>query len=241
MKTVKPTKKHARKIVELLSHGLVSGLGIQKPGEMCVEAAVCYALGLPHGDDPKCVGDAVRAAKICLNDSKWSSNKARANGMQRIAVAQLGSNEIDQIAFAQTLVESTIRVIVPIAIRNAVKLRVYKKEELLSAAEKCEQEGSRDAIDQAILVLQSAGFTNQYTVNYAQSAAAYAAMGLLLSYPIQAADCAARSARYTNGPAILPDTDDTALIKMADLIEQALVKHKSPGVKWLDVCNPIQK
>jgi hypothetical protein len=47
---------------------------------MCVEAAVCYALGLPHSDNPPCVGYAVRQYKIRLNDSNWSSNEARAKG-----------------------------------------------------------------------------------------------------------------------------------------------------------------
>ena len=213
MKTVKPTKKHARKIVELLSHGLVSGLGRPEPGQMCVEAAVCYALGLPHDDDPKCVGNAVRWAKIQLNDSGWSSNIARANGMQRIAVAQLGSNEIDQVAFAQTLAESTIKVIIPMALRSAASVCKDKhKEALLSAATKCEIEGSEGAARAA-----------SDAANYAAGAAG-------------AARDAARAASYAAGAA--SDASDAVLIVMAKNIEQALIEHKSPGVKWLDICNP---
>lgn len=37
---IKPTKEHAVKILDLLSHGLVKGLGEPIPGKMCVEAAV---------------------------------------------------------------------------------------------------------------------------------------------------------------------------------------------------------
>jgi hypothetical protein len=48
---IKPTRATAVKVIELLSHGLVRGLGKQKPGEMCIEAVVCCALGLPHGDN----------------------------------------------------------------------------------------------------------------------------------------------------------------------------------------------
>lgn len=82
----------ARKVLETVDAGLSSGLGVQKPGKMCVEAAVCYALGLPHGDNPPCVGVAVRAFKIRLNDSGWSSPEARAKGMRKLAIAQLGSD-----------------------------------------------------------------------------------------------------------------------------------------------------
>jgi len=234
MKTVKPTKKHARKIVELLSHGLVSGLGRPEPGQMCVEAAVCYALGLPHDDDPKCVGNAVRSAKIQLNDSGWSSNIARANGMQRIAVAQLGSNEIDQVAFAQTLAESTIKVIIPMALRSAASVCKDKhKEALLSAATKCEIEGSEGAASYAA---SAASYAARDAAS-AASAASYAARAA--SYAAGAAGAArdaARAASYAAGAA--SDASDAVLIVMAKNIEQALIEHKSPGVKWLDICNP---
>ena len=49
------TEQVARKVLTTVDVGLVKGKGIQKPGHMCVEAAVCYALDLPHSDDPQCV------------------------------------------------------------------------------------------------------------------------------------------------------------------------------------------
>ena len=67
----------ARKVLTTVDAGLVSGMGDQVPGRMCVEAAVCYAYGLPHSDNPPCVGAAVRSFKIGLNDSRWSSSTAR--------------------------------------------------------------------------------------------------------------------------------------------------------------------
>src|SRR5438045_5978164 len=95
----KPTKKIVTTLLELLGHGLTRGLGRQEAGQMCVEAAVCAAYGLPHGDKPPCVALSVRAFKIALNDLHWSSNKARAEGMKKLAIAQLGSNEIDERGF----------------------------------------------------------------------------------------------------------------------------------------------
>ena len=53
--SVEVTRAHAEKIADLLQHGLVKGVGTPEPGKMCIEALVCYALGLPHGDDPGCV------------------------------------------------------------------------------------------------------------------------------------------------------------------------------------------
>src|SRR5690349_15232890 len=103
------TRAHAKKVLKLVDKGLVRGLGVQKPGQMCVEAAVCFALGLPHGDNPPCVGSAVRGYKIRLNDSNWSSDKARADGMRRVAIAQLGSDAIDQNEFRKEVVLGTVK------------------------------------------------------------------------------------------------------------------------------------
>src|SRR6202042_692936 len=76
--TVEITRAIAEKVLAVVDAGLTNGLGVAEPGKMCVEAAVCYALGLPHGDDPACVSRALRSLKIRLNDSAWSSDKARA-------------------------------------------------------------------------------------------------------------------------------------------------------------------
>jgi hypothetical protein len=91
-----------QRILETVDAGLVCGMGVPIPGQMCVEAAVCYGLNLPHGDDPLCVASAVRELKIMLNDSSWSSNAARAKGLRRLAIAQLGTREnFDMITFVQ--------------------------------------------------------------------------------------------------------------------------------------------
>ena len=72
------TEDIARRVLTVVDAGLVKGVGNPKAGQMCVEAAVCYAMGLPHGDDPQCVSRALRSLKIRLNYSTWSSNAARA-------------------------------------------------------------------------------------------------------------------------------------------------------------------
>lgn len=88
----KITRALARKVLATVDAGLTRGLGRARPGAMCVEAAVCYALGEDHGDWPSCVSYQVRMMKIALNDQlHWRSRAERAAGLRRLAIAQLGS------------------------------------------------------------------------------------------------------------------------------------------------------
>lgn len=85
-------KKTVARVLEVVDHGLVEGMGVAEPGKFCVEAAVCYALGEPHSDKPSCVHDTLRWFKIGLNDcTEWASEKDRARGLRELAVAQLGT------------------------------------------------------------------------------------------------------------------------------------------------------
>jgi hypothetical protein len=113
MTDLKITKTTVKKLLDVVDQGLCSGLGEPVPGSMCVEAAVCFSLGLPHGDNPGCVDRAVREFKIRLNDSSWSSKAARANGLRRLAVLQLGTDEnFDCLYFVEQLAIRTIKVII---------------------------------------------------------------------------------------------------------------------------------
>lgn len=99
------TKAVALKVLEVVDQGLSSGLGREEPGAMCVEAAVCYAMGEPHNDMPKCVMPLIRDVKININDNHvWQeaaldrhdnydkkAARVRSNALRRLAIAQLGS------------------------------------------------------------------------------------------------------------------------------------------------------
>ena len=87
------TEELVKKIGSLLDKGLVKGLGEARPGEGCVEAMICLALGLPHSDDPICVNQAVRSCKIRINDSRWSSNEKRGQALKKIAILQLNTKD----------------------------------------------------------------------------------------------------------------------------------------------------
>lgn len=129
------TREIAEKVRDTVAAGLVSGVGEPVPGQMCVEAAVCFALGLPHGDDPGCVAQPLRRLKIRLNDAGWSSKLARATGLRRLAVAQLGSaGVLDDLDFVRRVVAMTIRKSVPASLRAAASCNPSHAEALEAAA-----------------------------------------------------------------------------------------------------------
>ncbi len=102
----------------VLSRGLCRGLG-NPSGPMCIEAAICYTLGLQHGDDPKCVAVTVRSFKITLNDAYWSTPQARAKGLRNLGLAQLGSlGVVDDEVFTQLLLLRVIQKLVPEYLRE---------------------------------------------------------------------------------------------------------------------------
>jgi hypothetical protein len=255
------TLETARKVLEIVDAGLCHGLGKPKPGLMCIEAAVCYALGQPHGDEPTCVSGPVRAFKIGLNDSEWSNIAARAAGMRRVAVAQLGSaGTVDSLRFARLMVEGATRKFAPFALRAAAKVRPDHAEVLESAARRCESEGGMDAVLEAKRFAYAANaahaaYADDFAADAANAAyaayaaaaaadaadaaahaaaadAANAAYAAVDDFAADAASLAADSARFANYGAAAPP--DAILIVAADLCEDALRACGSPGVALLD-------
>src|ERR1700677_3986228 len=142
------TSEIAAKVLATVDAGLCSGVGVPELGKMSVEAAVCYALGLPHGDEPSCVSSALRSFKIKLNDAKWSSNTARAEGLRRLALVQLGSaGHLDDRKFAKRIAKLAIQKAVPAARRGAAWMHKdgNHRETLLEHSSICEREGTRQA------------------------------------------------------------------------------------------------
>ena len=217
------TIEHARRVLEVVDHGLVRGVGAPIPGQMCVEAAVCFALGLPHGDDPSCVGRAVRAFKIQLNDSRWSSDKARAKGMRRVAIAQLGSDQIDQQKFRTEVAVQTVRQIIPIGLRAAAKINPAHAEMLEACALACEVAVDLPAARVATIAARAKALEIR-----AAAAVAYAAADAV-AYAAAAADAVAYAAADADADAVADDV----LSKAAEIACQALIKLGSKGAQWL--------
>ena len=139
------TAETIKKFDAILSRGLCQGVG-SRDGQMCIEAAVCAALDLPHGDDPDCVDSAVRSFKIALNDSNWSSSKTRAKGLRDLGIAQIGSRGVvDGLEFSKQMAEKTTRVLIPALFREVFSAN----QDCLNAAKRCEEEGTRAAAARA--------------------------------------------------------------------------------------------
>ncbi len=201
------TQEVVTKLLSVVDAGLSSGMGNPIPGQMCVEAAVCYSLGLPHGDDPQCVAPSLRSLKIKLNDARWSSKIARAKGLRRLAVIQLGSKgNLDEKEFAKRCAELATKTCVPAALRAAASINKQPKHKqaLLDAANRCEIEGSRQSAEDARQVARAA----------AAAAAAYADAAA-------AAAAAADAAR------------DKILSDFAEGVVQILIDMDVPGCEWL--------
>jgi hypothetical protein len=241
---MKILKKHITKLSNIIDKGLVRGLGKPVAGECCVEAAVCLALGLPHSDNPPCVSAAIRTYKITLNNSDWSSNAARATGMKRLAIAQLGSNTIDETIFVKELTRLTIRTIVPIALRAAASIhpKAAHKEKLEAAAIDCENSPNANAAIAARYAAtaarpaNAAAYAARYAANAAANAAAYADAydaRYAARYAANAAADAANAAAYAVYNSDAAYARDRVLTAMCDIGVEALTLVKSPGIKFL--------
>jgi hypothetical protein len=200
---------------KVLMRACAAGLGRPTPGQMCVEAAVCHALGLPHNDAPPCVGLPWRNFKIILNDSYlWPSRVARAKGLRRLAIAQLGSNILEATASGRGLAQLAVRKWVPRTLRLEARARAQNtKPGWLDTV--CEQWGA----GQTVLL------ANHYDTRYAYyadmsrdpvSAASYAAMALI---------ALAERVPYMHR--------DGFLSEGAEDVVQLLIEMKSPGTEYL--------
>ncbi len=208
----------ARKVLNTVDAGLVSGVGKRKLGQMCVEEAVCFALGEPHGDEPTCVAPALRAFKIGLNDALWSTPQARASGLRRLALVQLGTADaFDATDFARRLAMMTINRVIPRVLRiaAAMKLPPQNSQGLEEAETKCE-----------VAIGLSAA-------SYAASAAGDAARAARA-----ASDAASAAASYAAGDAASAASyaaSDKELATTAEDVVQILIAMNVPGVQWLDM------
>ncbi len=198
MTTKRITKAIAKKVLETVDAGLTKGIGKPILGEMCVEAAVCYALGEPHGDEPSCVDPTLRAFKIGLNDASWSSEAARAKGLRRLALAQLGSKgHLDAVEFSQRLVLAVVNKLLPPMLR---------REGLGEAAAQCERAADFDAAHYAADAAYDAAYdAASDAAHYAVHAAHYAA-----DAAHYAADAAYDAAHYAASDAAHDAASDAA-------------------------------
>ena len=105
----------------ILERGLCAGLGTPN-GQVCIEAAIALAMGLPFSDAPTCVEKNIIVFKIALNDQSWSTEEARAKGLRNIGIAQIGSKDVvDGIIFQQLLTTKLIKTLIPDLFKKVFK------------------------------------------------------------------------------------------------------------------------
>jgi hypothetical protein len=234
----------AAKVLSVVDAGLVRGVGNPRAGEMCVEAAVCFAMGLPHGDEPTCVSPALRKLKINLNDRDWSSNDARAKGLRRLSVIQLGTKDtLNDVEFAKRVSEMSIRVSVPIALRAAASMKgnIDHRAALLAAADRCEKEGTIAAANAAAYAANAAAYAANVAADAAYAAAsaaanaAYAAADAVYA-AASAAAYAANAAADAANVAARQKIRDKHLADFAENVVQILVSMGVPSAEFLELC-----
>jgi hypothetical protein len=233
--TAEVNESLARRVLEVVDAGLVSGIGVPEPGKMCIEAAVCFAMGLPHSDEPTCVAPTLRHLKIRLNDARWSSDQARAKGLRRLAIAQLGSaGALDEKEFAKRCARLAIQTSIPTALRAVASIaKGGRKERLLAAADLCERDpteaNARSAKDAAAYAYAAYAAYAAAAADAAAAAYAAAYAATAAAYAAYAAYAAAAAAAYA---AYAADAD-RSLAAFAEGIVQILIEMHAPGCQWL--------
>ncbi len=211
----------------LLKRGLSKGVG-RRDGKMCIEAAICTILNLPHGDEPGCVASSVRSFKITLNDANWSSDEARAAGLRDLGLAQLGSlGVVDDRDFCRAMAERTTRVLIPKLFREVLA----DDEKCLAAALECESNPSQASAAWAARDA-SAAWAARAAWDTSAAWAAWAAWDTSAAWAAWAARAAsaasaARAARAAKNP-------DEYLLESAAFALEALRELKSPGCALLE-------
>jgi hypothetical protein len=227
---------------EILGRGLCTGVG-ESTGQMCIEAAISQAMGLPFNDEPACVLPVVRAYKIRLNDSaRWKSAESRAAGMYDLGVAQLGSNgTVGSVAFTKRMAELHIRELVP----HIFRIVFAGNPELLELADRCEAEGTKEAAYAAAANADSAAYAAAYAnaaayaaanAAYAAANAAYAAADAAAAAYANAANAAANAANAANAAANAANAAnaEAPLLISASICLRVLRELSCPGVALLD-------
>ncbi len=169
---------------ELLSHGLPKGVGTTD--KACIMACLNLACGgeLTDAAESPCVLAVAARFAIRLNDAKWSSEVARADGLHDLGLALLGTSHLDRLVFLRRLAEQTIRQVAPVFLRRAG---------LEESARRCEDEGTRESAqsgrDAANKKYAADCDADAAAASSSASAAAYAAYAA-------AADCDGAYAAY---------------------------------------------
>lgn len=215
-----------------MSNTINEGTGEQLPAWRCESYTFYYPL-LPHDDDTKCVGWAVRYLVFHINNREWSSDEARAAGLRKLAVAQLGSDQLDQFRFAELVALKTVQKLCPLLFAELAKLAETDedRESMKSAGRDCAEVTS---LEEAIEVLNrdiASARGLPHTLEIARSSAHALAHGHILAHALDLALFLALTLDH-----VIAITSDEALTMLADICLEVLVEMGSPGCQHLGLC-----
>lgn len=94
-----------KRLIQIGKKGIAFGLSDGPvPGELCIQAAICAAMGEKHGDEPTCVEQPDNRISIAVNDLNWGTNRTRAKYLLPIGLAQLGTKGEDRLPWLKRVV-----------------------------------------------------------------------------------------------------------------------------------------
>lgn len=226
-------------ILAAIDAGIIAEAGTYVPGNMPVEDAIRYGFGDEEESEVSRAGGEGGRFLAMLGGSPWSSNSARAAGLRKLAIAQLGSadfdddaTKIDQAAIMSFIAEKTTKRIIPFALADLSHYHKPLRNEINEARILCVEEGTRDAAERVVQVALKAKHNAQATKDANQRATADIAL-----------ECAGDAKKafdlHRGFPSVFAATAakalgaDYALITAAKIGVEALVAAKSPGAEWL--------
>jgi hypothetical protein len=151
--------------------------------------------------------------------------------MRRVAIAQLGSNLIDQRAFAEYVALHGIKRVLPIALRAAASriTNVERRTVIEATIPPCEQASNLAEAREAANAAHKEAAGGAYAAYAAADAAAYAA------YAADAADAA--NTGQAAGAAAAAAARDKVLSLAAEIAVEALQSLNCQGCGWLSLCD----
>lgn len=118
-----------KQLLYQIDGGLTHGMGGGGRSNMCVQHAVNHVMGRGRSDDVTwCALNEINSFGIHLNDCRWTSKRARADGLRRLAVAELGSNKVNKAELAQSIRRKYVNHMLP------QQLEIVGKHELAAHA-----------------------------------------------------------------------------------------------------------
>lgn len=183
------------------------------------------------------VSDIVRSFNLALSNGYifWTPSE-RSRMMRRLAVAQLGSSEIDQQSFNKIFVEETIRQILPLFLQDVAKLHSNHSKEINEVVLLLEQNPSIKSAFEAALMIKNIIKIKDDRHHDHPAKCILSSIEDIIDSIIESpfADCTMQA--IFNLYDYFPDTRNLVLKISAQIAEATLIRLESTGCDYLYLC-----